>query len=472
MNRVELRQEIKNLLAWDTSPTDTTANARLNEAILRGFDMLASACPSAIIPRLETISIPSATAYSSTTLSTTSDNWVLQFDGPFTPAVDKTWDKLMWLEVTLPVTTGPGRTNRYQCREFWYNNLVGKYFVSLDRPWKDGTLSALAWTLVPLYVWLPNDITTIQSVMRYGATGGALELKTITQAVTQNKVRNVFQSTSGFPSEIRRDAAQQMIAPLYAPPVEVDGDTTWGNEPYGRFQYAFTYCSGYRSLNLTSQGGTPTPWQESAPSPVSAEVTISDGTHNVKVTLPDIAWEQGFGDGGTLRFSHSGIYKRLYRKRLTVGGGSNPNIESPEVFQFIADIDDRQTFFIDDGSIVPDRSVRMPERQGYFGWSLYPTPTDYTEMDFRYTIRPRRLENDADVPEFDPMYSAALCLMAASWQAYRDADAPLGKHLQAEAMTNIQRLQSTQSSPTGRISRKGMGGYDTAFYPGVFRNVP
>lgn len=475
MNRVELRQEIKNLLAWDTSPTDTLANARLNEAILRGFDALATECPAALVPRTETICLP-ATSTASTgangTISTTDDKWVMVFDGGFTPVMDGTWNKLMHLEVNLPSTSGVGRTNRYQCREFWFNQLTGKYYVSLDRPWSDGTMSKMTWNLIPLYIWLPNDVTSVQSVMRYGATGGPMQLKTLTQAVAQSKVRNIYQSTAGYPTEIRRDSAQQMNAPLYAPPVEIIDDATWGNEPFGKFQYAFTYCSGYRSLSVMSPGGTPIPWQESAPSPLSDVITVALNK-NVKVTLPNVAWEENFGDTTTRRYGRSGIYKRIYRKRITVGGGSNPNIESPEVYQFLADVEDTATAFIDDGSVVPDRSLRMPESQGYFGWSLYPTPTDYVEFDFRYTKRPRRLENDADVPEFDPMYMHALCYYAASWQAHRDADPTAAKTLQAQASEAIKRLQSTQANPTGRVSRKGMDPYGPyRGVPGIFKQVP
>jgi len=454
MNRGDLRTDIRALLAWDIGQDAGTEQTRLNEAIRHGLDLLYTEAPEALYPQTPREVVPgtlSSGAYGGTTLSTTSDPWVLQFvGGTFAPVTDRTWDGMYHLEVTAK-----GQTYRFWCREFWLA-LTGEKYVSLDRPWTSGTATGLSWTLVAQYLWCPSEWSRIHTVVRWGSTGGPMRLTTATQAANQWQTRNQVSIVSGYPTELRREHSYQQRAPTRAPAVAlVEG--TWAGEPTGQFEYCFTYCWGYRDLYNKSPSGTPIPLFESAPSPISGPIT-STAPQIVRVTVPEVDWMVNFNVAGALRAGHSGLYKRIYRRRKSITGGTHQTIEYPDVFQALADVDGPVTTYDDDGAAIPDYTLRLPEQGVYYAWSMWPTPDARTEMDIRVTCRPPLLLNDNDSPAVVPEYRSALALFCAHWYARRDQDEQLAQVFAKQARDQIGSLRAQTSNPTGKISRDGFGG--------------
>lgn len=452
MNRIELRQQIRDIAAWDTSESDATAVAALNRAIARGYDMAATEAPEAFFPDTERIRIPASVAPSTATVATTADSWVLTFTN-FTPTVDGTWNGTFWIEVR---SISSSRTLRFQCREFWSTVTGGitSYHVALDRPWPLSSESGMGFTLVAQYVWMPSYWGRVLSVIRYGSTGGPMRLVNYTMSANAGDTRNLTSSLSGPPVELRREQAYQQPAPNRAPVLALT-DGTWGDEPTGTFDYCFTYCWGYRDKFDASPSGNTIPLFESSPSPVSSTIAPGVG-NNVTVTLPEIDWQLNFNKAGTLRAGHSGVYKRLYRRRSTVTGGAHTTIESPYVFQYLTDVDGATTSFTDDGSIVPDYTLRMPESHSYFGWSMWPTPSEATELDINVLRRPTALDNDYDALMVAPEYAEAIALFCAYWYVQgRDADDNKSAVCLARARQIVMGLRAVHANPTGVISRTG-----------------
>lgn len=453
MNRIEMRQQIRDLLAWDLSESNTRDVAALNRAIRQGYDIAVQECPEAFFPTTKRVRIPASVSSGSASVLTTDDPWVLSFSG-FTPVTDGTWNGMFTIEVQYN-----SRVYRFWCREFWSVVGVGGlvYRVSLERPSPLANgLTGLGFTLVAQYVWIPSYWGRVLSVVRFGSMGGPMTLRNYSQAAQLGQTRNLNYSLSGPPTELRMEKMYQQPAPNLAPDGEVT-DGTWTDfEPTGTFTYCFTYCWGYRDLLDKSPGGNFVPLFESSPSPISPSLTVPDMTKVVELKLPNIEFELGFDDAATKRYHRSGVYKRIYRARSAVGVGTNSSIEYPDVFQFLADVDGHVTTYTDDGTITPDYSLRLPESNSYAGWALWPTPSEATELDINVLSRPPALDNDYDALMMSPEYASAVLLLCASWMARgRDADDAKSSRLLAEARTIIARLRAEQANPTGVVRRLG-----------------
>lgn len=457
MNRIELRQQIKDLLAWDVQDSDQVAQEALDRSVTHGYDTLVAEAAEAFYGTVLRQRIPgSAQVPAGATVATTADPYVLTFGGTaFTPSIDRTWDGTMWIEVTA---SSGGRVLRFQCRSFWSTVTAGvtSYHVSLDRQWPLGAASGMAFALIAQYVWLPRSVLRLVAAMRYGSTGGPLTIRPNMQAVLLGEVRNLVSNTGGFPTEIRRERTYQQPAPNIAPEVDVVDGVWTDAEPVGSFKYLFTYCWGYRDKLDNTPGGTPVPLYESSPSPISAEAIVPDMTKVVELKLPNIEWELGFDKAGTLRRGHSGVYKRIYRARITATTGTNASIESPEVYQYIADVDGSDTSWTDNGTAIPDYTLRLPDIGGYDGWTLWPTPSEDTELDLNVIVRPPKLENDYDAVVIKPEYNHCLALLAAAWHAGgRDGDGAKAGELRETALRLIRNLRAEAANPTGIIDRLG-----------------
>ena len=119
----------------------------------------------------------------------------------------------------------------------------------------------------------------------------------------------------------------------------------------------------------------------------------------VQVGLPDVDWQVFYDKAGSLRQTHSGLRKRIYRRRLTATGSAPlvTAIEAPAVFQFIAEVDGSTTTWVDNGSVIPGYYRRLPEVHGYYAWRATPQQDGRYEVDLRVLRRPRSLANDYEI---------------------------------------------------------------------------
>lgn len=468
-NRVETIRAAKDILNWNVK--DSTYAALAIRFCNDAYKRTASECPPALIPdeireRIPPTYTTGGGSASVSYISTTTDEFVLEFtdsaNSTFSPEVDGSWNGLYWLEITFPSPNG--YMWRGQCREFWTEVVGGvtKRYVSIMRPWAFGPQTNLQYRLFVPYLWFRDDYEEIIIGQRFGSNGNPLVTKNINTAIYSGQWSNQNDREWGYPSELRRENQYQHPAPNIAPVVEVDDQGTWGPEPWGEFDYCITYIWGYRDRTRKSPQGSFIPLFESSASPVSTSVTITGAGMTVVMTLPDVAWQLNYGDAATLRYGHSGWKKRIYRRRKSTTGGTNDTIEHPAVFQFLADVDDTVTSFTDDGSIVPDYTLRLDDIHGYYCWSMWPLVSSEEPMEYqlRATRRPEPLLNDYDSPRIVPSCEDALTFFLVSYMSRHDKDNATAELYETKAKQILAQYRSRIANPTGMVDRQGWDGPD------------
>ena len=420
MNRGELKTLALARRSWKPSEmSGSEFQQDLNTLVQGALDELATTCPSALVPFQDRqVLLPAWSSTDTVKMATTSDPWVLQFtphllvsadvERPY-PLVDGTWDGIYHIEITTP----DGVKHRRQSREFFSitNDALGFYktfYVSLTQPFA-GTYTDLAFRIHAPQFYLKDNITKVRDGTLFTEQRERIPLGKDFFSGGYFDQRAFF--GAGRPTYVVRGDHFQMPAPNYTPPVQQLDSTTWlGPEAPGKFRYRYTYVWGKKDPEICAPGGSYDPQWESGPSPESVQVEApSVGGASIKVTLPNIDWELGFGDSGTLRYSRSGFRKRIYRARDTVNAGGTQPIESPGIYQFLAEVDGTTTTYIDRGAVVPDYYRRLPEISGYYGYGIYPNPDKRYEIDLRCDRRPEKLLVDSDVPPVEP--AAMQCLV-------------------------------------------------------------
>lgn len=467
MNRGELVQAMSDILSWE-APGDDVWQARCRRFIDQAYFRVVSEVPEALVPDELRVRLPGTYASGggsaiTSFISTTADPFVLAFTtsagSTFNPSINGIWDGVYWLEITRP----DGTVWRGQCREFWeeIGGGVKSRYVSIDRPYTDVALVNAPYRLSPNYLWLPDNIIRVVGGQRFGSTGEPLSLETLTSAIWHDEWSNQNSREYNYPRRLRAEKAYQLPSPNITPTVtqggEQGGPAIWGPEPWGSFDYCFTYIWGYRDPMQESMSGSLIPLFESAPSPASAKQSVTSASVDIVVGLPDVAWELNYGDNTTLRYSHSGWKKRLYRRRYTVTGGTHTSIEHPEVFQFLADVDDVATSFTDKGDHPPDYFVRLPEVHGYRAWSPWPLPggEEWTEYQLVVQRQAEKLLNDSDSPRIAAQVQDALTFYAVAYLARHDKNEAVANDYEVRAQGLVAKFRRDVANPVGHVAREG-----------------
>jgi len=456
MNKKEWRDRLLTIRAWNA---DTTKNfsSELDDVLNLALSRLASDVPAAIIPDIDYLVVNKdfTQADLGRGVSTTTDAYVLTFglSGVLNPTVDGTWDGVYDIEFQ----DSKGDWHRRKCREFWQHKVVGNfnnhYLVSLDRPIPTsiGSFSNVNFRLSQPEMFFTDDVMeVVYGQIHDPQINQILPLPEAYSSYMEHD--NIRGSVTGRPQYVARSRHFQLDAPAKAPLAVIDQQNNWlGPEPIGSFEYVFTYCWGYRDDERQSTFGRFRPLWESAPSPVSTVTTVTTG--RVNITLPEIDWQLNFGDNTTLRYGHSGIYKRVYRRRSVTGATpSHPTIEAPNIFQMMADVDGIQTTYIDDGSVIPDYTVRLPESQGYYAYRNFPQQDQRYEMDWRVRRRPKKLVNDQDVPPIhvdchDALIELGLYYLSLMDRQQTDAET----HLQRYLSLHLPKIKAQYANPARLI---------------------
>ena len=101
---------------------------------------------------------------------------------------------------------------------------------------------------------------------------------------------------------------------------------------------------------------------------------------------------------------HGGWKKRICVSRSTVDtvGATHPQLEAPEVYFPLVDLDGATTTYDWDGSVSPNEHMPYRANHGRGILQLTPRPTERTEFRVRGLMRPRPLLHDQDTIELPP----------------------------------------------------------------------
>lgn len=342
-------------------------------------------------------------------ISTTTDPYVLQWDevaAEAPPLLGGVWAGLTLDVQDLTADAAKDQWHSYMIRDVWVTNsillTIQRYRVAVDRP-VHKTLTSVRWRIRQTAVYLPEDIDHVEAAYDYrqAATREIRVVEGNDQYVRQARRADVGGVTPLL--ALYRDNHFQVDASTYTP-IVTSNEAAWvGKEPPGTFEYLYTVGFGKYPTELLNPGGLSRPMCESGPSPVSAKIVVPpNGSSSVRVGLPNLAWMYNFDPSpAELRNGHSGLFKCVYRRRVTVTGSSGSfttAIEAPNVWQLIALVPDTTLHWDDYGSIIPDRQRRLPEVSGYYGLRpMHGCDVD-TPVEFVVTRPPRTLVTANDVP--------------------------------------------------------------------------
>lgn len=454
MNRLELRGRVAELSGVRSNENDPGQVAALNRAIDAGLKRITQELPEALSPQQVQVNIPAEiTPPSGVVMKTTADPYVMEFanasshPAPTTGIGDGIYE--LWVDVT--VAGANTYIARYICREFWSTSAPDKFYVSLEKQWVEGTVSAgwSNWRLRCPRLYLPAGVISVVSARAWGPYFGGVEIEALEEAVMRgHEAWAITDATTTAPRSIQRERAFKLVDPNKAPSYTIEEAIGFGAEPIGEFDYCYTYAWGYRNARENTPNGNKQALWESSPSPLLEGVVVPNVFSQVKLIVPKIDWQLNFGDGGTLRVGRSGYYIRIYRKRKSISGGTNQNIEIGEVYQFLADVDGNAGEFLDNGSNIPDYHLRLPEIQGYYAWNIFPTVTTRTEYNFHLRMAPPPLRNDYDAPKIEPNHVETLAMFAAHEYCLASDIADKALMIENQAMEGIGRFKRN-------ISRSG-----------------
>ena len=496
-----LREAVFAQTDWAPSQSDE-AVFRLNQFINRAVYMLATEAPFLFEDTeyqltLEPVVEPEST--SDTLISDTGDDWVLRSslaDGATTNLQISAQER-SYTARTLMVTDAVDTyvTHEYEIRDMYTiagGTHSGKVGIVLDRPFAKGQTASLTydWRIVTKDYPLPADIIELRAI-NLRESGRIYSLDVMGQDVVElNSMQHPSTTTtSGQPRWYYRRAPKSLAAPTFTPSADTikfssGGLTTWSAaanaQPTGEFEYCFTYVVGdkiKRTLPQTADtynSGSQTtdwrePWIESPPSPVSSAVSatpVEDGATvytGITVTLPDVDLIMGFHDSAQVRHQHTGIRKRIYRRRLTDDSGK---LEIDKKFHIIAEVDAGTIIYNDNGLDTPAQDVVLMNNARNECVAFYPTSDKLYDVTLRAVVRPEPLIHDHDTPAIptdavDAVIAAALMYLYesegnASMKAGARMDYERTVHTLAKRHGSVRKAQRPRKRKIAG-TRKGVG---------------
>jgi len=464
VNLLDLRTRIFAELDW--APTQSPeAIVRFNGFINRAYVAMAQEVPFVFFEdtvRFATLpDFPAQgglAAGADTLRVNATDPWVLERTLPTATAGITDWNEDgYWDSRMVEVTAPDGRVHQHRIRDIWREDVGGvRQFMSLYRPWHNVTDTAMDYRIYNQTYSLPDDVIEVRS-LRLVEPNQNWPLDIIGEMDAEQY--SFDDSPANVPTGVPRSAFRRghvnLPAPTSPPTLTIQDEVAnpWlGPEPAGQFSYVYTYVWGYRDDEIQNSGPSgsilastsafPEPRWESPPSPLSATITAANGvpgpgaSGSILVTLPNFGFMQGFGRLGTTRYLHAGFRKRIYRRRHTVdtalysvgplatidSGGTQ--IETPDAYYLIAEVEDWVLSWQDDGLQSPDYHRRLRPVHGYQSIALHPRPDARYEIDCRCVRKPPLLEDDADAPHLHEEVAATLLLSRALVFAYESLGDP------------------------------------------------
>ena len=301
------------------------------------------------------------------------------------------------------------------------------YFISVDRPLPDDA-PIKQWVIEMGAFHLPHTVVEVKSLQDL-QSGLTREIEVVPEGAAEDQAVEpslAGRFTSSVSSYAFRREHKNLQAPTFEPvadaPSSEQGVPTYpwqGPEPGGDFEYCFTYVWGHQDLDFRMHGPETqnqnfsasdtlrrTVLLESPPSKVSNAVNNIKALQQlptpfgIEITLPDIDFVLAFADQTTRRYRRAGIKKRIYRRRISTSatGLFARNIETPDSFYLIDEVDGHIQSWVDDGSKTPDYTEPLQPVHGYQTLQFYPRPAEKRFIQMRAIRRPPPLEDSQSYP--------------------------------------------------------------------------
>ena len=391
-----------------------------------------------------------------------------------------------------------------------------EYRFSVVHPWNaDLGVGPYTWRVVTAAYALPGQMLRLNSLYLHKAQK---ELKILlpSEAERQALDSTTPDSEESSPLWAYRREAVRLEAPATAPTVEHHASAVWkGPEPFGRFKYLLSYTWGKVGTERSSPGvsffdgaanafdvsplnmgardyGTnrsrPPRW-ESAPGGVSEEIEVAtvpdiEGSgytpaKAVQLTLPNIEYVMGYllrgimagGSFNRASVARSGLHVRIYRIRssenfdnytdLDLHGGQRVTTlhkldlrEEPQLLAEVRIDPANEGIFVDDGTILPDISVKPTSQGLYPSIALYPRPTEADRLDVRCVQAPANPNLLSDtIPVNETGRGAIVSAVVAREAGSADQVlASMHRRLYDEAIVSLNK--SVDLTPTHQVMRK------------------
>ena len=394
----------------------------------------------------------------------------------WTPTTDGTWDGRMWLRVVVD-----GHPYLLQTRE-WFTAAVQQtstYYVSLVDPIPfeaDDPITDV--TVFQRYAYFPSDTTKVKA---NGQDSGDYypNIEILDSYTARNRLYSVRDDVpTGHIQYMWKDHRHNIRTPVEGPNVTASS-TTWAanNFPKGTFEFCYTYVWGRRSDLAMGESprGINDPLWESAPSPAGTYTMSDQTTAGIDLQAVNIDALFGFSHPtlvGTAWEGRSGYRIRFYvRVKALVSGSGHAtmrHIDTSDQFVLLAEIEPtalvsgNYTVYTWDGQDIPDYERMLKASPGYFGYAMYPYPSDNKTLDFAVRRTPESLEDDAMVVHMQPEGKEALVALIAS--AIHRADGSKGDAQVEEQRYNelAELIKARYSNPGGFGLPRGMGDYYTS----------
>lgn len=499
-----LRERVFGILDWaPTAAPDTVAkcnreiNAAVGEVYLIHPELFRSEtfqffpfAPVEPETATDTVSVASST--------TLADPWVLERDtvnGDL--AAESLWATDGSLSgAEIEVVDAAGVTHQRTVLDVWTaSGLKGggnRQFLSLDQPWPDQTATGLAWKIRVRDYPLPARIQNVTAVFPPGDRRSVRFLPEVPGREAEWAAHYV-----AGPQYACGVGWRHLPRPAYTPRVVLGGNNTWvGPHPAGTYEFRYTQSLGIWDPRIglggpvesdapTSSAHGPTryrrpePLVESAPSPISAQVT-TDGTQAVIVGLPDRAFELGYGDPDTHRYHRQGVRTRIYVRAVEVdydaahpGASARPsgygasalpgaNVQAAHGWHLLDIVAGHTAEYTWTGAVLPDVRRKLPPAGVHRTLRFFPDAGTATQA---WTVvgpvRPAELVDDNEALDVPPPALPVVAAAAAMRVAPADEPAMAAR---AERVYNaaVRRLLGGMASaiPNGQpvaraVARRG-----------------
>lgn len=338
-------------------------------------------------------------------------------------AVPHPWDS-RWIEIT----GANGQVHRRRIRHVWWQRSGSPVdthtdYITLDRPLDlrslatdSGEYTKLDYRIYTHSYYLPADTIEVRSMRIYEEARRELISLIYTEEAEEQWWDDIQgTSASGTPRKAFRTDFFQLPTPTFKPTASVIPGT-WDDadqQPLGTFEFFYTICWGTKDTTRTAIGDIELvasthrrPRFESAPSPISAPITIETTAEIAQLQIPNFGAKFGFAhdSSNNIEKGKSGFWKRIYARRVDTTRTSTTSQ---------AQIGDSSDFFLVGRAAGSDETFDFqgqlinsnePYRQtnGYSGIQLSPLPDAEYDVDVRYLRKPQPLNHDQAVPRIPP----------------------------------------------------------------------